>query len=580
MSDKVQCPVCCCHFSSKVVTEHVNVCLNNKELLAVGKKIQVKEDIIENKKRKISDWDFLTSKAKKIGGQQKVAVPVPVASQQQNADTDTIVVENLISSRTTEMSAEIKIDVDQEPEEKNHKQNKFKSTFGQKTKVKELTNVPLAERMRPQDFDRFIGQEQAVGAKSLIQNLLAHGDSIPSMILWGPPGCGKTTLANIVAQKCKSNGNIKYVSMSATSASVNDVKETAKVARNDLKMLRRKTVLFLDEIHRFNKLQQDALLPHIEEGTIILIGATTENPSFQVNAALLSRCRVIKLEKLAIDDIKTIIKWALSETGIHVNISKENSDSFNHTDVGSTSNNRVPLILMDVEAIDALAALVDGDARVALNGLQLAIEGTLAKDKRKEQNSPVLITVDVIKEALQRSHILYDKTGEEHYNTVSALIKSMRGSDASAALYWMARMIEGGENPLFIARRLVIFASEDVGLADPMALSQAVATHQACHVIGMPECALNLAHCVIYLSRAPKSVEVLQAFQAAQACVRNHEGALPPVPLHLRNTSNKLIKSLGIGKDKYPPVFAANIDQCYFPPSLMGTNFFTKPPKT
>ncbi|CAG5132416.1 unnamed protein product, partial [Candidula unifasciata] len=233
-----------------------------------------------------------------------------------------------------------------------------------------------------------------------------------------------------------------------------------------------------------------------------------------------------------------------------------------------------PTVSIETEAVDVLAGLVDGDARAALNGLQMAVEGVLAQAPSGARVARV--TVDVIKEALQRSHVLYDKTGEEHYNLISALIKSLRGSDGSAALYWMTRILEGGENPLFIARRLVIFASEDIGVADSLALTQAMATHQACQVIGMPECALNLAHCVVYLARAPKSNEVYRALQAARSCVKNHQGALPPVPLHLRNAPTKLMKSLGYGKGyKYPHDYEGAVNQDYFPPSLLGTNFFT-----
>ncbi|XP_005102627.1 ATPase WRNIP1 isoform X2 [Aplysia californica] len=440
-------------------------------------------------------------------------------------------------------------------------------------KNKMQSNAPLAERVRPNDLADFIGQKTAVGKKTLLHSLLAHGDKVPSMILWGPPGCGKTTLAKIIAHKCKELGTAKFVIMSATSASVNDVKEAVKIAKNDFKMLRKKTILFLDEIHRFNKLQQDVLLPHVEDGTLTLIGATTETPSFQVNSALLSRCRVITLGKLEIEDVKAILMRALTQ--LEVSVLDEENDM---TDNGSTDV-RCRCVI-EADAVEVLAGLVDGDARAALNGLQMAVESRLAETEEdatdeqeeeeeevKKSNNVVCITVEDVKEGLQKSHILYDKT---------AFIKSMRGSDANAALYWLSRMLEGGENPMFVARRLVVFASEDVGLADAQALVQAVSTMQACHFIGMPECAVNLAQCVVYMSRAPKSVEVYTALAAARQCVRGQVGALPSVPLHLRNASNKFLKSQGYGKGyKYPPAFPGkSVEQDYLPSSLLGTDFF------
>ncbi|XP_059159318.1 ATPase WRNIP1-like [Physella acuta] len=556
MSDKIVCPVCSQLYSSSLISDHVNSCLNSDSDKQVGS---------AGKKRRTSDWDFLTKPAKIKISSTSTADHDTSSSRFTKTSTKHAAGVSPKNAKINNNSDVITIDC---TEEADQGVSKSSNPVPQGVVSKGVTsNVPLAERMRPQKFEDYVGQDQAVGRKSLLHTLLSQGERIPSMILWGPPGCGKTTLAKIVAQKCKDVGNIKFVAMSATSAGISDVKELAKVAKNDLKMLRRKTVLFLDEIHRFNKTQQDALLPHVEDGTITLIGATTENPSFHVNSALLSRCRVITLEKLKIDDIKAIIKRALPQLGITV------VEKMEGIDVKQNSFGSSPDVYIEEAAIEVLAGLVDGDARCALNGLQLAFEGSLAG---QGPHKAACISIDVIKEALQRSHVLYDKNGEEHYNIVSALIKSMRGSDASAALYWMMRMIEGGENPLFVARRLVIFASEDVGLADPLALTQAVATHQACHLIGMPECVLNLTQCVIYLSRAPKSNQVMTAMEAARACVRNHEGSLPSVPLHLRNAPTKLTKTLGYGKGyKYPPSHSGPIEQEYFPPSLVGTNFFS-----
>nr|KAI8762339.1 ATPase WRNIP1 isoform X1 [Biomphalaria glabrata] len=517
------------------------MCLNNEEQdIDLTLTVAMEPD---SKKRKSSDWSFLSMNKR--------------SECKKKCDQATHERKICSSSSKTEESASLP-GISQ----------KSANVNGQSS-----NNIPLAERMRPQSFENFVGQENSEGKQSLLMQVLSHSNHLPSLILHGPPGCGKTTFAKIIAHKVKAKGNIKFVTLSATACSVSDVKEVAKVAANDLKMLHRRTVLFLDEIHRFNKSQQDTLLPYVEDGTLTLIGATTENPSFHVNSALLSRCRIVTFDKLNMDSVKKIITRALTLLGVSL-ITPGEATSTENPEL--TDSDRPSALGMEVEAVDTLAGLVDGDARAALNGLQLSIEGLLARESQIS-NSKLTITPAVVREALQRSHILYDKSGEEHYNTVSALIKSMRGSDASAALYWMTRMLEGGENPLFIARRLVIFASEDIGLADPAALNLAVATHQACQFIGMPECNLNLAHCVIYLARAPKSTEVLQALQAARKCVQSHQGALPPVPLHLRNAPNKFLKNLGYGEGyKYPPAYSGPVDQCYFPPSLAGTDFFSK----
>ncbi|KAH9502969.1 Werner helicase interacting protein 1 [Bulinus truncatus] len=553
--EKVECPVCGKCFNKSVISEHVNLCLSHNDADSTDTDSNAKkQEKQESKKRKNTDWSFLSM--------EKRSQPKSTKSDHLNMSS---AVKSATNDQETVTSRSSKTVQSENLMGLNRKSNNLK--------FQSVNNIPLAEKMRPQNFDNFIGQEQSIGKESLLFRVLSHGDHVPSLILHGPPGCGKTTFAKIIAHNLKSKHNIKFVTMSATTCSVNDVKEVAKIAGNDIKMFQRKTVLFLDEIHRFNKTQQDTLLPFVEDGTLTLIGATTENPSFNVNSALLSRCRVITFEKLTIDNVKMIISRALKTLGISVIPSGESKCRA----VVESSDSKALAINIEEEALDVLAGLVDGDARAALNGLQLAIEGYSVRE-HQSPNAAATITPSQIKEALQRTHVLYDKSGEEHYNTVSALIKSMRGSDASAALYWMTRMLEGGENPLFIARRLVIFASEDIGLADPLALNLAVATHQACHIIGVPECSLNLAHCVIYLARAPKSALVLQALQAARKCVQNHQGALPPVPLHLRNASNKFLKNAGYGKGyKYPPAFSEPVDQAYFPSSLAGTDFFNTP---
>ncbi|XP_017527631.3 ATPase WRNIP1 isoform X1 [Manis javanica] len=439
-----------------------------------------------------------------------------------------------------------------------------------------LEGKPLADKMRPDTLQDYIGQSRAVGQETLLRSLLETNE-IPSLILWGPPGCGKTTLAHIIANNSKKH-SIRFVTLSATNAKTNDVRDVIKQAQNEKSFFKRKTILFIDEIHRFNKSQQDTFLPHVECGTITLIGATTENPSFQVNAALLSRCRVIVLEKLPVEAMVTILMRAINSLGIHVLDSSRPTDPLSH----SSNSSSEPSVFIEDKAVDTLAYLSDGDARTGLNGLQLAVLARLSSRKmfckksgQTYSPSRVLITENDVKEGLQQSHILYDRAGEEHYNCISALHKSMRGSDQSASLYWLARMLEGGEDPLYVARRLVRFASEDIGLADPSALTQAVAAYQGCHFIGMPECEVLLAQCVVYFARAPKSIEVYSAYNNVKACLRNQQGPLPPVPLHLRNTPTKLMKDLGYGKCyKYNPLYSEPVEQEYLPEELRGVDFF------
>jgi putative ATPase len=337
-----------------------------------------------------------------------------------------------------------------------------------------------------------------------------------------------------------------FVELSATSAGIQDVRRVVKEAEDRLGMHGERTVLFIDEIHRFNKSQQDAFLPHVEAGIITLIGATTENPSFEVNAALLSRCKVFVLEKIGEEAMKTVIRRALEDTERGLGARK---------------------VVMPDDVLDALVMVADGDARTALNALELAVNASpRAKDGR------VTLSREGLESALQRTHLLYDKTGEEHYNIISALHKSLRGSDADAGLYWLARMLESGEDPLYVARRLVRFASEDIGLADPLALPQAVAAYQACHFIGMPECNVILAQCVAYLAQAPKSNALYVAYDAAKADV--HASPNDPVPLHIRNAPTKLMKEIGYGKGyKYNPDFDGPVDQDYLPTRLKGRKY-------
>ncbi len=389
---------------------------------------------------------------------------------------------------------------------------------------------PLAERMRPENLDDFLGQKEIIGSNSLLRKAI-EADQLPSMILWGPPGSGKTTLAFIIAQKTKSD----FIQISAVTSGIKDLKEII-IKAEEGQRLGITTILFIDEIHRWNKKQQDALLPHVEKGTITLIGATTENPSFEVVSALLSRCRVFVLKSLEKEQLVKILKNALRDK---------------KRGLGNLK------LKISTVVLEVLANMSNGDARTALNVLEYAT--SLSKDKK--------ISKAEIKEAFQNSYLMYDKGGEEHYNIISALHKSMRGSDPNAALYWLARMLEAGEDPLYIARRIVRFAAEDIGLANSRALEQAVAVYQACHFIGLPECNVILAQAVVYMAKCKKSNNLYSAYQKVISDVQKY-GNLP-VPLHLRNAPTKLMKSLNYGKDyKYSPDYNYQEKQEYLPNKL------------
>lgn len=418
-----------------------------------------------------------------------------------------------------------------------------------------LNSGPLAFRMRPQSLDDFVGQERVLGAGKPLRQWI-ETDRVPSLILWGPPGCGKTTLAQIIAQQTQSY----FESSSAVLAGIKEIKEAVERAKTRKQMGGRKTILFLDEIHRFNKSQQDALLPHVEDGTLTLIGATTENPSFELNSALLSRTRVIRLERLDEPSLVRLIQNALK------NAVRGLGGFFDLTP----------------DAARWLASVSEGDARRALTSLEsIALSvGAIAPNPEPSAPTPVKLALNLeqaqaaLESALARQPIPYDKAGEEHYNVISAFIKSIRGSDPHAALYYLARMIEGGEDPLFIARRLVILSSEDIGNADPRALMIAIATKEAVDFVGLPECRINLAQAVTYLALAPKSNASYLGINSAQQEV-HRSGALP-IPLHLRNAPTNLMKNEGYGAGyQYAHDFKpAEIKHSYLPIEIQSLCFY------
>ena len=396
--------------------------------------------------------------------------------------------------------------------------------------------------MRPQNLAEFVGQEHLVGPDKILRGFMERKELV-SMIFWGPPGVGKTTLALIIARAL----DAYFVSFSAVLSGVKDIRAVIEDARQQLKYYGKRTILFVDEIHRFNKSQQDAFLHHVEDGTITLIGATTENPSFEVNAPLLSRCKVLVLKQLTTANIKTIITNTLSDTV---------------RGLGSLK------VKINEDAINFIADFSHGEGRVALNTLETALMLT-----KPNQDNNRTITLNIAQEAMQRKALPYDKGGEEHYNVISAFIKSMRGSDPDAALYWLARMLEAGEDPLFIARRMVIFASEDIGNADPTAIQVAVSVKDAFHFVGMPEGWIPLSQGVAYLASAPKSNASYKAYLSALKDVKEM-GALE-VPHHIRNAPTSLMKDLGYGKGyKYPHDHGGFTEQSYLPKELQGREYY------
>ena len=406
-----------------------------------------------------------------------------------------------------------------------------------------IGEAPLAERMRPKGLEEFVGQDHLLGPGKVLRQAI-ESDQLPSMILWGPPGSGKTTLAMVIA----STTGAQFIAFSAVLSGVKEIKEVVGEAREEWKHRKRRTILFVDEIHRFNKAQQDAFLPHVEKGTIILIGATTENPSFEVISPLLSRTKVFTLNPLKEEEIELILKRALAdeERGL----------------------GKYPAEI-DPDVIKGICQIANGDARAGLNTLEMVVLTTPPDAKGLRR-----IRKENLEEVLQRKTFLYDKSGEEHYNLISALHKSLRGSDPDAALYWLGRMIEAGEDPLYIARRMIRFASEDVGMADPQALPIAVSAMEAFHFVGLPEGTLALAQAAVYLATAPKSNALYVAYQEVEKDVRGAPNM--PVPLHIRNAPTSLMKDLGYGKDyKYPHDYPEHfVEEEYLPENLKGRTYY------
>lgn len=408
----------------------------------------------------------------------------------------------------------------------------------QESLFERAAHEPLASRMRPQTLDQIVGQQHLLGSNQMLRRLI-DADRVPSMILWGPPGVGKTTLARVIARHTKS----EFISFSAVTSGIKEIKELMAQAQQNAAYGQR-TIVFVDEIHRFNKAQQDAFLPYVENGSIVLIGATTENPSFEINSALLSRCRVFVLQPLSTDDLQKMLQRA-AQTGFSRPIQIDN------------------------RLLRQVAIFADGDARTALNTLEMLVD-----NGKVDENGRLTAADNLLEQLLGHKTLKYDKKGEQHYNLISALHKSMRNSDVDAAIYWLTRMLDGGEDPLYIARRLVRFASEDIGLADTNALNVAVNVYQACQFLGMPECNVHLTECVIYLATTPKSNAVYAATQKVQEDVE--KTANEPVPLQIRNGTTKLMKELGYGKDyQYAHDTVAKMTTMETMPSnLMGHQYY------
>ncbi|XP_014473677.1 PREDICTED: ATPase WRNIP1-like [Dinoponera quadriceps] len=547
---KESCPICGKEFAFSVIESHTNKCLFLHESAADESTVLLKDSSPVAKKSKLKAAS--ARKSNLVVGKRKNSLEHFSSQGIQRDVEDVKDVRDVVSPKST------------------HNENK---------KLRGSECIPLAEQMRPTSLLSFVGQKHILGPRTMLSELLQKGE-IPNMILWGPPGCGKTSLANVIAHRCKNDvgHKLRYVKLSAAMAGVQEVKEVIGIAGNHSKYGQR-TIVFMDEIHRFNKTQQDVFLPHVESGVITLIGATTENPSFSLNSALLSRCRVVVLHKLSIANLVSILRRAVLSLNGVVLLSRKNEGD---EEEGSTSaeGSRVEgepscdtRFIVDEPTIEWLAGTCDGDARIALGGLEMAVQSKVPKYEEDDSPAVPVITLSDVEENLKKTHMLYDKKGDQHYDMISALHKSVRASDENASMYWLTRMIAGGEDPVYIARRLLRMASEDVGLADPKALGIATHTMHGCKMIGMPECDVLLAQCTTYLARAPKSRLMEDALRAAQRAVAEHKGPQPGVPFHLRNAPTRLMKDLGYGKG-YNMKHREDSGLNYLPEGLEDLDFF------
>ncbi|KAJ8655039.1 hypothetical protein O0I10_009246 [Lichtheimia ornata] len=534
--NKVECPICSQFVPSSSINAHIDSGCSTAAVNSTSTEGPTKQSQLSfsspdtNKPVKMAPL-FSNKRSNESATKSSSATSIPKPSKPTQPSSSTT-----SSSKSTSTS----------PQMKRMASESSSSTTPENTKKQRRDPsreaMPLAAKVRPASLSEFVGQEELLGENGVLRTLM-QCDRIPSMVLWGPPGCGKTTVARIISKMTKS----RFVELSATSHGAADVKKAFEGAKGHLSLTGQKTIVFIDEIHRFTKAQQDLFLPYVEQGTIHLIGATTENPSFKVNSALLSRCRVFVLQRLSEEDLQEILSRALQQW---------------------RQDEPLPLTeeqkKEEKEALSVLAVYSDGDARNAINTLEVALSVLPSKA------SP--LSPDIIKGAFQKSHLLYDRNGEQHYNIISALHKSVRGSDANAALYWLGRMLEAGEDPLYVARRMVRMASEDIGMADSAALPLAMSAYHACEKIGMPECDTILAHVATYLAETKKSVRTYKAYNKVKEVIRQQPNY--PVPMHIRNAPTKLMKNLGYGDGyKYNPDYDEPVDQTYLPDELKDTKF-------
>uniref|UniRef100_A0A182IM42 UBZ4-type domain-containing protein n=1 Tax=Anopheles atroparvus TaxID=41427 RepID=A0A182IM42_ANOAO len=579
-SPKYPCPVCNKWFIATKINEHADQCLNDSicdepeevPIVQANSRPESSSTVTASQTNESKRHYSIFERNSSSGGPSKRA---RCESTDQPRSLTVEQLENEIISLETEEEEEVEctkrnISSQDMHVKRNEPEQRAKSTATSLHTSDTLdSNVPLAERVRPTEIEDYIGQDQIMGRNTILRKLFDNG-TIPSMILWGPPGCGKTTLAHIIANHCKKNAGImRFVKLSATMVGVAEVKEVVKVAKNDAKFKRR-TILFMDEIHRFNKAQQDLFLPHVESGTITLIGATTENPSFSLNSALLSRCRVIVLEKHSVESMMRILERALPQ--YEAIMIKDNNNVNDLPDLSKLPF--VPRLLLNEDAVRWLAETCDGDARIGLNGLQLALRAFKLDGTSDEELGPKIISLEDVREGIKKSHLLYDRNGDQHYDIISALHKSIRASDDNAALYWVTRMIASGEDPRFICRRMVRMASEDIGIADTNALQVATTALTAVQSVGMPEADVIIAHCAVYLARAPKSREVYDAYKRCRESIDQWKGPMPSVPLHLRNAPTKLMQDLNYGFG-YNLLHKDQSGLTYLPEELEEVDYFS-----